>query len=357
MAERVRSSSSAPTMSNSRVATTLAGDRLMTESSAPELAHYYGDFTWNLGQTDWIKSLLLFFDGIALALPSAWAEEFIDSDPVLALPLTEQNLLRNFPPDEWLAVKADHILQLERLVEIFSDPHGPNDDLSADEEVEAEQLISSFWGGEDRYGKFVARAHEAARQFGGSQANTMALLAASRSFLLQQNITKAAIQPVIDDGNAAAYVAALIGQYPSIHAQVVLGDIANVGVNFESVPLDEVLDFRRMHGAEFRAYAQGVRNFVLMLSLMPDQDRANELADRRDELQEAANQLNRLWRTPFVGKASALAFNLAGAAWTLAHGDPWASAFAAGATAAGLYSSSSPRLGAAYSYLLSARAL
>jgi hypothetical protein len=138
---------------------------------------------------------------------------------------------------------------------------------------------------------------------------------------------------------------------------VVLGDIANVGVNFESVPLDEVLDFRRMHGAEFRAYAQGVRNFVLMLSLMPDQDRANELADRRDELQEAANQLNRLWRTPFVGKASALAFNLAGAAWTLAHGDPWASAFAAGATAAGLYSSSSPRLGAAYSYLLSARAL
>jgi transcriptional regulator with XRE-family HTH domain len=72
------------------------------ESVRPEFAHYYGDWIWTEKQTDWIKSLLLFFDGIALALPQSMASRLVDTDPILAQPLAQLDLLRNYPPSFWL---------------------------------------------------------------------------------------------------------------------------------------------------------------------------------------------------------------------------------------------------------------
>jgi hypothetical protein len=68
----------------------------------PELAFYYGDLVWVEGVSDWIKSLLLFFDGVAIAAPDKVAEQFIYSDPVLAASLAERGLLTNFEPDRWI---------------------------------------------------------------------------------------------------------------------------------------------------------------------------------------------------------------------------------------------------------------
>ena len=65
-------------------------------SHIPEFAFYYGDWIWTEDLIDWAKSLLLFFDGIALALPRKTAEQFIDSDPILARPLSDRGLLQNF---------------------------------------------------------------------------------------------------------------------------------------------------------------------------------------------------------------------------------------------------------------------
>jgi hypothetical protein len=53
----------------------------------PEFAYYYGDWIWNEELTGWVKSLLLFFDGIALSVSPARADELIESNPVLAQPL------------------------------------------------------------------------------------------------------------------------------------------------------------------------------------------------------------------------------------------------------------------------------
>ena len=53
----------------------------------PEFAHYYGYPVWNEEFADWVKSLLLFFDGIALTLPETEMEQLIEFDPVLAQPL------------------------------------------------------------------------------------------------------------------------------------------------------------------------------------------------------------------------------------------------------------------------------
>ena len=44
------------------------------QSELPEFVHYYGDWFWSGKQTAWLKSLLLFFDGIVLALPDRTAD-------------------------------------------------------------------------------------------------------------------------------------------------------------------------------------------------------------------------------------------------------------------------------------------
>jgi hypothetical protein len=63
-----------------------------------DLGYYYSDWIWRPQSTDLMKSMLLFFDGLTLALPSDLAAEMIDFDPILATPLAERGLLLNFDP-------------------------------------------------------------------------------------------------------------------------------------------------------------------------------------------------------------------------------------------------------------------
>ena len=67
-------------------------------SPVKDLGYYFTDWIWQSGSIDFMKSMLLFFDGLTLALPSDIAAETIDRDPVLATPLAELGLLVNFDP-------------------------------------------------------------------------------------------------------------------------------------------------------------------------------------------------------------------------------------------------------------------
>ena len=78
----------------------MKGDGTVTvdASSVKDLGYYYTDWIWQDRSTDFMKSMLLFFDGLTLALPSDLAAEVIERDPVLAGPLAERGLLVNFDP-------------------------------------------------------------------------------------------------------------------------------------------------------------------------------------------------------------------------------------------------------------------
>jgi hypothetical protein len=86
---------------------------------------------------------------------------------------------------------------------------------------------------------------------------------------------------------------------------VVAADLEQVTLDLRSVPLDEVLDFRREHGAEHRAYARDLRHFVRDLATLNSTDREEAFADRQEDLADAAEQLRRLartsWRRPLAG--------------------------------------------------------
>jgi hypothetical protein len=129
-------------------------------------------------------------------------------------------------------------------------------------------------------------------------------------------------------------------------------DVETIGVDLASVPIDEILDFRRQHLGEYRRYAANIKTVHQMLARMPEADRAAVLAERQEEIKEQAAHLAALapnaWRT-----AGGVGIGIAGAAWTMSAGDvlggilTMASAF----TLAGVDSPSQPT---AYSYLIQA---
>lgn len=66
-----------------------------------EIAYYYPERYWLAREGSWIKSLLLFFDGVAILLPDCMSGRELIADPSLAEPLSDRGLLRVLQP-EWL---------------------------------------------------------------------------------------------------------------------------------------------------------------------------------------------------------------------------------------------------------------
>ncbi len=60
---------------------------------------YHHEPYWSPGQGDWIKSLLLFFDGVAVLVPEYMRDRPLFTDPTLAQPLAEQGLLHRLSPE------------------------------------------------------------------------------------------------------------------------------------------------------------------------------------------------------------------------------------------------------------------
>lgn len=85
---------------------------------------------------------------------------------------------------------------------------------------------------------------------------------------------------------------------------VVALDLEAVTLNLESVPLEDVLDFRAEHRSQHRTYSRSVRKAIRDLSVLPDEERGPALADRREELADMATDLRKLaskrWRMPLA---------------------------------------------------------
>lgn len=133
---------------------------------------------------------------------------------------------------------------------------------------------------------------------------------------------------------------------------VVAFDMETVGVDLSSIPFDEVLGFRKEYGAEHRTYARAVRKFVKELSLMTEEERTLAFEDRQAEIQEMARNLKNISRKAWRKPAS-FALSIAGAAWTLATGNPIGAILAASSAALG-HKPSEDNIEGAYSYLFRA---
>ena len=138
---------------------------------------------------------------------------------------------------------------------------------------------------------------------------------------------------------------------PSL-GDIVSFDMAMVGVDLGSVPIEEILDFRRQNYSQHRDYSLLVRKFARELSLMPPEERQSVFEQRQEELDTAASALRKLNRMAWK-KPISFGISLAGAAWTYHSGNPIGAAITGAGALVGMLPEKRDE-GSVYSYILSA---
>ncbi|SRR6266568_3678807 len=329
-------------------------------SKPADVAFYYPGPVWHSGE--WIKNLLLFFDGIALLVPDYLRDKPRRVDPVVAEPLIDAGLLHILEPERMLDKDATR-----RLADVFVPilESGALDQLSRDGKFH--ELSYSRLGGfgdqalaDDMLKRLKAKGLARATEDGVSipiQPRVRVLLLVLLSQILRPYGSRLGLDlwPATDRPQLVEGLVELLSlpSQPS-KGQVVAFDLETVGVDLSRVPMDEVLGFRREYGKEYAAYARTLRKFVRDLGLLPGPERKGALDDRQDEIRAMAHELQgrgkKAWKSP-----ASFALGIAGALWTLKTGDPIGAALMLASAGLG-GSTGAPEVGA-YSYLFRAREL
>lgn len=333
------------------------------DETAPEVAYYYPAPYWHYGEVDALKTLLLFFDQIAILRPRYMAGIETVSDPVLAGPMTDLGLLRVLEPETFVDQEMTEDLATA-MVSLLTE--GAFEHL--DPTIHFQELSASRvgWGAdiglasmltEELAQRGLARPSEdglSIPMHPEVRTTILVLLAQlARAAGRRQGID---LHPATSQAQPAEALIKTLArdQMPSAGHLVAL-DLEAVSLDLTRVPLDELLDFRNRHAAEYRAYARQLRSVLAQLGPLDEVDRQAILADRREELAERAFRLRRISRkswTPDVVGVASVSLGLAGASWELAgNRDPVSAALA---LAAGLTALIPGRAIDAYSYVISA---
>ena len=325
-----------------------------------EVAFYYPGHLWHY--TDWIKTLLLFFDGVGLFVPEYKLGEPEAVDPVLAGPLRDKGLLHYLVADQVVDKEATEHLASALTNFITS---GAFDTLARDGTAFHEISMSrmGFYGDrglaqmlfEELKARGLARQSKDGVSIPLHPAIRYLILVLLAQLLRPRGLSLGLeLSPATDQPRIVRALTEFLDLPETASAgHVVAFDLQTVSVDLSAVPLDEVLGFRADHRHAHRTYVRSVRGFARELSSMPEPDRTAALKDRQSALDDLANDLKRAARSAWKRPAS-FAIGLAGAAWTCKTGDPIGALLAASAlvlSGAG----SNPKEAGAFSYLFAAQ--
>ena len=327
-----------------------------------DVAYYYPAPYWGMDEGGWVKSLLLFFDKVSILLPSYMYGQHHAADPVLAEPLEDQGLLEVLEPSNW--IDEDMARSLAKAVSGLL-VNGVFDDLP--KEVYFHELSQSRMGyaadvdlAKSLVAELQAKGLARASEDGVSiplhpavRTTILVILAQlARSAGNRQNLSvhptthnRCAIQDLIDT---------LSRNRMSSRDSVIAFDLEPVSFNMDSVPLDELLQFRVEHQFEHRAYMRDLRGFMAELAEVGlPEEREVLLLKRRQEIADAAHDLQRSTRRALRRNLPSWSFGIAGGVWSATSGDPLGLVLAALGLASGilgLEGTDSSKV-AAYSYL------
>jgi hypothetical protein len=173
------------------------------------------------------------------------------------------------------------------------------------------------------------------------------------------------LHPITDSATVIDWLVQQLHDYTPTNTPAVIAsaaaeqfrtDLATVGTDLSSIPLDEVLSYRQDHGRQYRAYAKALRDFLTSQAHASAPEQRRALDDRKQEILDQAADLRRLSRTAFGMRATALVLSLAGSAWTIRNGDPIGALLAASAAVSQAIPTPTPNV-TAYSYLLEMRSI
>jgi hypothetical protein len=314
---------------------------------------------WAYG--DWIKNLILFFDGIALLVPNYMKERPEELDKAIVVGLREKGLLEIIEPEK--AVDARATAQLATaMTDIITS--GVLDDLAKENSAFHELSMSRLgsYGDESLFRMIFEELKNRGLAKDSKDKVSIPMHPKVRSLvlvLLSQILRpygvaiNANLSPATDRGALVRALSELLGAKtnPS-EGSVIEFDLNTVTVDLGPIPFDEVLDFRQQNLKVHRDYMLSVRKFAFELSRMTPAEQTVAFVLRQAELNDIANDLRKRARTAWKKPAS-FALTLVGAAASVTTA-PVAAAIAIGARLIGYESARKVDTGA-YSYLFRAQ--
>ena len=320
-----------------------------------EIAYYYPNPMWDQG--DWVKNLILFFDGVALLVPEYMKDEPSILDPSIIAGLEQHDLLHILQPETVVdaTATAQLVSAMQEIIE-----SGRLDSLPAESDFhELSMSRLGYFGNEDLaselFNELKKRGLAKDTEDGKSipmhpKVRSLVLVLLSQILRSYGPKMNAELSPVTDRPLAVAALSEMLSlKVIPTTGSVVAFDMSTVSVDVGSVPIDEVLSFRKENLAAYRRYSLSVRRFAQELSKMTDMERADAYDLRQSELHDLSADLTKKARKAWK-KPAALALSLTGAAVSLAAGHPLAAALSLSSAALGYAQASQPEMGA-YSYL------
>jgi len=232
---------------------------MTAKGSTPEVAFYYPGPVWHAG--DWVKNLVLFFDGIALLVPDYIHDKPFERDPAIAYGLKEAGLLQILSPEQLVDKPATQKLA-RAMTEILAS--GALDPLQK-ENTDFHELSFSRLGGYGDPGLADAilselKARKLARDTEDGMSIPMHPMVRALVLVLLAQILRPQgaslgmeLSPTTDRPQLidALSEALSLKRIPS-SGHVVASDLETVGVDLGPVPINEVLAFRKEYFQQHR---------------------------------------------------------------------------------------------------------
>lgn len=326
-----------------------------------EVAYYYPAPYWGPAEGGWVKSLLLFFDQVAILLPGYMYGSHRLADPSLAGPLEDAGLLRVVEPNHWLDQELAEGLA-EVMVELIT--NGAFDDLETHGYYHQLSYSRMGYGADVQLGEMLveelmARSLAKPSEDGVSiplhpDVRTTVLVILAQLARLRGQRANLLVSPATSHAEAVRdLIRTLSRDGMASSGHVVTLDLEPVGLDLDLVPLDEVLGFREAHHKEHQSYMRNLRRFLAELAGAEPEARTQLLVERQVELAETAHVLRRTARLAFGKNLASWSLGIAGGVWAAAAKDPLGIALSAVGLIPGVIPD--PKQVSAYSYLFTAR--
>lgn len=329
-----------------------------------DVAYYYPAPYWAAGEGGWVKSLLLFFDRVAILLPDYMYGRHAIADPSLVEPLEDRGLLEILEPKTWVDQTVT-----EELATVIVDllTAGAFNNLPAPPGDRFHELSYSRMG----YGADVElstmlvdelKAKGLARDTEDGVSVPLHPIVRTTILVVLGQLARAAgdrrgmaVHPATSDRQAVEDLMATLSRKPMPSAGHVVGfDLEAVSLDLDPVPLDDVLAFRSSERDAHTAYMRNLRGFLDEVAREADPEgREKLLLARREELADAAHALRTNARRAFSKNLASWSLGLAGATWSLVGHDPLGLAMTAAGVGVGEIPDG-PRTPSAYSYVFAA---
>ena len=329
------------------------------------MGFYYPGPYWH--DADWIKNLVLLFDGVAMLIPSYMADQASFEDYPLVAGLKEHGLFKVVRPEE--AVGAEETERLRKgLLDVIES--GGLDHLVKANRRDADKThfgsISmsrlGYYGDPELSDAIFQELKERglARDSEDGVSVPMDMTVRALILVLLAHILRGAdkdvrLCPVTDQWDLVyaleEILATRVAPTPSV-GDIVSFDVGVVGVDLGSVPLNEILDFRRQYYGAHKQYRQSILKFAQELSLMEVEDRDVALEQRQEELDAMAGNLRKINWKAWRRRAT---FGLAatGATFVYDQDNPWPAVVAGLVAALNAWPERRTETGV-YSYVMSA---